>query len=252
MDSNTNIETYTWEDRTRVESHPQLEIGALHIWHRAVVPGDSDLESLYDVLSEDERTRAGRFAFEDHRSEFILSRGTLRVLLASYLGTRPDQLRFVYSTHGKPSLSQALSNFDLRFNVSHSGRKAVFAFVRGFEIGVDIEEIRADVDTRELAERLFSAREMEQLSTLTGESLHSAFFRCWTRKEAFIKAKGQGLSIPLREFDVSLLENEPAALLGTRPDPLEASRWSLHDLVFEVNYAGALAVERAVFRQPEL
>ncbi len=196
--------------------------------------------SLLELLSADEQERAQRYRFDQHRNEFILTRAALRILLGFYLGKSPEQLAFSYSAQGKPSLAKDAA--DLCFNVSHTHGLAALAFGRGCEIGVDVEKLRPECDATKLAQRFFSMSEREVISSLSGRPLHEAFFRCWTRKEAFIKAKGGGLSIPLDQFDVSVEEGRPAVLLGTRPDPSEASRWMLHDLPVKAGYAGALAV----------
>jgi|ERR1700722_6403878 4'-phosphopantetheinyl transferase len=216
----------------------------VHVWYRTLLRDIPNLGSFYDLLSADERERAGRYHFDRHRNEFILTRATLRILLASYLEKSPERFAFAYSAQGKPSLANETT--DLRFNVSHTvsltdGLSAL-AFARKREVGVDVEKIRPDCDAEKLAERFFSASERDYILRFTGHALDEAFFRCWTRKEAFIKAKGGGLSIPLDQFDVSIADNRPAALLATRPDPTEARRWRLHNLPVKAGYAAALAV----------
>jgi 4'-phosphopantetheinyl transferase len=216
----------------------------VHVWYRPLIQNIPNLNSFYDFLSTDERERASRYRFDRHRNEFILTRATLRILLASYLEKSPEQFAFAYSAQGKPSLAD--ESTDLHFNVSHtiSGGDglAALAFARKREVGVDVETIRPDCDAEKLAERFFSASERDYILRFSGDALKEAFFRCWTRKEAFIKAKGGGLSIPLNQFDVSIDQNQPAALLATRPDPAEARRWQLHSLPVKTGYAAALAV----------
>ena len=190
-------------------------------------------ESYLRTLAEDERVRANRFHFEQHRRHFVVARGFLRVLLARYLDTTPPAVRFAYGPYGKPLLAGESS---LRFNASHSGEWAVYAFVQDHEVGIDVEQIKEDFETEGIAERFFSAGEVETLNTLAAEERPAAFFRCWTRKEAYIKAIGSGLSHPLDSFDVTLAPGEPAAL--SRVEEL----WSLFDLDVATNYAGALAV----------
>jgi 4'-phosphopantetheinyl transferase len=244
MTSESNTKTFNWGDRAVSGTHPTLDDHDVHVWHRTVSTHESDLHLLEGLLSKDERARAERFVFEKHRSEFVLTRGTLRILVGSYLGIEPEQLRFAYSRHGKPSMMRTWPGFDLRFNVSHSAGRAVFAFVRGLDIGIDIEEIRMDIDTMDLAERFFSPNERERLRSLSGESLRRTFFRYWTRKEALIKANGQGLSIPLNEFDVCSSDQKPCVFRAIAPDPDDKSRWDLRDLTLHPNYAAALAIEK--------
>ncbi len=194
------------------------------------------------LLSEDEGARADKFRFEKGRNEFTITRGVLRSLLGSFLGVAPAELRFSYSAHGKPQLEGHFRNA-LEFNVSHSDGMAIVCLAQQSRLGVDIEKVRLDFEHPRIAERFFSDHEREQLRNLSPEEIPYAFFRCWTRKEAFIKALGEGLSHPLHQFDVELRANKPAALLSTRPDPDEASRWNLFDIPVPAGYLAALAME---------
>jgi 4'-phosphopantetheinyl transferase len=212
----------------------------LHIWHWEPARTQQELSDLWKVLSEDEQERAERYRFPKHRDEFVINRARLRSLLAGYLARLPRELVFDYAPHGKPYLRN--ESGDWRFNLSHTEGRAAFAITRAREVGIDIEQMRPQADARKIAERFFSVKERQSLHGLSREALDRAFFRCWTRKEAYIKARGEGLSIPLHQFDVSLAEGEPAALLGTRPDPNEAQRWILYDLPFPKGYAGAVAI----------
>jgi 4'-phosphopantetheinyl transferase len=198
---------------------------------------------MLSVLSADEHERAERFRFRKDREHFIAARGLLRILLGRYLDLPPRQLSFSYSPYGKPQLAGVSGGAALRFNVSHSHGIALYAVALGREIGVDVEYIRREVVGESIAEHFFSAREVASLRALPAEMQPQAFFNCWTRKEAFIKAIGEGLSFPLDEFDVSLVPDEPAALLNTRNGPLEAARWSLQALPVDEGYVAALAVE---------
>lgn len=126
--------------------------------------------------------------------------------------------------------------------MSHTDGLALLAFERKREVGVDVERIRPQLDARKLAERFFSVRERQYLESLSGDELYIAFCRCWTRKEAYVKARGDGLSLPVDQFDVSIEANDPHALLATRPDASEASRWTVRDLFTSPGYAAALAV----------
>lgn len=196
-------------------------------------------ENYLRTLAEDERTRANRFHFDQHRRHFVVARGFLRVLLARYLNTTPEAVRFAYGPYGKPILDRESS---LRFNASHSGDWAVYGFIRDHEVGIDVEQIKEDFGTEGIAERFFSPGEVQTLSALPEAEKAAAFFRCWTRKEAYIKAIGSGLSHPLDSFDVTLAPGQPAAL--SRVEEL----WSLFDLDVAPGYAGALAVESSGHR----
>jgi 4'-phosphopantetheinyl transferase len=206
-----------------------------------------DLEALcgeesrwLKVLSSDESTRASRYHFARDRQRFVASRAWLRIILASYLATDASSLIFSYSKKEKPSLSPAYTENGITFNVSHSGGIALLAFARRREIGVDVEEVRHNSDLEAIARRFFSAHEQKQLAALSNDEKVDAFFRCWTRKEAYIKATGDGLSLPLSQFDVSLVPAETNALLATRPDGSEAEKWLLREVTAGSGYVAAL------------
>ncbi len=208
------------------------------MWIRTLEVSPALERSCYELLSSEERERAARYRAGKPRDNFILTRGTLRSLVATCVGAKPQELSFRYSEYGKPLLD---GSFDLRFNVSHTDGLALIALGKTREIGVDVEKITAAPDFKKLAARFFSARERDSLEQLSGEELPTAFFRCWTRKEAYVKARGEGLSLPLHQFDVSVAPSETQALLATRPDPAEASRWALQDLPVSNGYVAALA-----------
>ncbi len=191
------------------------------------------------LLSTDERQRAERFHFERDRRRFVVGRGLLRTVLGRYLQVSPDCLQFRYGPQGKPALA---GGNGLHFNVSHSGELALYAVALEREVGVDIERIASLKEVDDLAERCFSERENIVLRSLPAERRQQAFYTCWTRKEAYLKATGKGLSLPLDQFDVSVLPEEPAALLNTRPVAEEAARWSLASLEPHPDYMAALAV----------
>jgi 4'-phosphopantetheinyl transferase len=223
---------------------PSLTIDDVHVWRIALEMSETMLARLREILAEDERRRAERFHFEKDRRHFTAGRGALRILLARYLARRPEEVRFVYSNYGKPRLADSDNGDHLRFNLTHSHGLALLAITRGRDIGVDVERLRdMERDGEPLAERFFSPREAAVLRSLPPELRREAFFHCWTCKEAYIKANGKGLSLPLDQFDVSLHPAEPAALLATHHDPMEARRWSLRSLDPGEGYVGALAVE---------
>ena len=221
-----------------------LEDNGVHVWCASLKQTAAELEHLHRVLSREEIERANRFHFARDRNHFIAARGLLRTTLGRYLEADSAELRFCYSPNGKPDLAPEFALGDLRFNLSHSGEIVLFAITRGRRIGVDVEKIRTDFETEHVAERFFSLAESSRLRALPAEQKHEAFFACWTRKEAYVKATGDGLSLPLDQFDVSVAPGEPAVLQNTRPDPAEARRWYLQALKVEPGYAAALAVER--------
>lgn len=231
-------------------SHPDFHIGTsltlpddeVHLWRidlSAVAPAEKRWQ---EILSPDERTRAARFHFERDRQHFTATRGLLRTILANYVGAGPADLVFRYSEKDKPSLDPHSSHDPVEFNVSHSGTAALLAFARGRALGVDIEIVRDDFDSAALAHRFFSRHEQSQLAALDPSEKYSGFFRCWTRKEAYIKAVGTGLSLPLDQFDVSLHPADEHALLATRPEASEAAEWSLREVPAGDGYVGALCV----------
>jgi 4'-phosphopantetheinyl transferase len=211
----------------------------VHLWRRRLDASAEELSAYYPLLSSEEQERALRFRVERRRTEFVLTRGTLRTLLAQYLGITPQEVQFRYEVRGKPALE---GESGLCFNVSHTDGLALMAFVMRRTIGIDVENLVRGVDAQRLAERFFSERERQVLRPLRGDELQAAFFRCWTRKEAYIKAKGDGLSLALHEFDVSIVEQDRDALLATRPDPTEAARWTVCDVPMGTGYVAAVAV----------
>jgi 4'-phosphopantetheinyl transferase len=220
-----------------------LSRSEVHVWRASLDQPAGVVGRLRGTLAEDERVRAARFHFEKDRVRFVVARGALRAILGRYLRAPPGHIQFHYSTYGKPSLAAEFAASGLDFNVSHSHSLALLAFARGRALGVDIEHLRAGAAERQIAERFFSAREVSALCGLPDAQQPRAFFECWTRKEAYIKARGEGLSFPLAEFDVSLRPDEPAALLCVRGDEREAERWTLRALDVAPDYAAALVAE---------
>ena len=220
---------------------PSLAVGTVHVWRIALNQDDERLEGFRRTLEAGELDRAGRFHFDKHRRHFIVARGFLRSVVARYLGSQPEVLRFEYGAYGKPALG---SGHTLRFNLSHSNEIALLAVALDAELGVDVEHIRADFASEDIAQRYFSRAEVEVFNTLPPSERVAAFFRCWTRKEAYIKAIGKGLSQALDAFDVTLAPDASPALLRAEAD--DASRWFLADVDVGEGYAGALIVERPV------
>lgn len=219
---------------------PPLDAGSLHVWAVPLDEPPERVQSLARVLSADEAERARRFRFPIHRCRFIVARGVLRHLLARYTGETPGALTFRYGSRGKPDLP---SHPHLHFNLSHSGGMALVGVTRLGPVGVDVEQVRTFEDMEEIARRFFSPREFGRLSTLPSEVRPEAFFNCWTRKEAYVKAVGEGLALPLDCFDVSLAPGEAPRFLAFR-DPAESpDRWSLYHLQPAPGYVGAVALE---------
>lgn len=224
---------------------PSLSSGEVDVWLVRLEPSADQEKKFLDTLEFDERSRADRFHFAEDRRQFVVARGFLRLVVSRYLETSAEQLRFCYGTYGKPALDGVHRSSQLRFNMSHSHGVAIYALTYGREIGVDVEYIRDDFTSEEIARHFFSPFEVETLCALPPEDRVTAFFKCWTRKEAYIKATGRGLSQPLDGFDVTLAPGEPAALLRTDEDLQASAHWFLFDLLVGNDYAAALAVEGA-------
>jgi len=195
------------------------------------------------LLSAAERRRASRFAFDCDRRRFVLARAQLRRLLAARLATRPEAVELVYGVHGKPALAPPFVTSDLRFNLSHSNDLVVYAFSRRCEIGIDVEAVRAMRDADDIAARFFSGWENRAYRSLHSRDKPLGFFHCWTRKEAFVKALGDGLSYPLDRFDVSLAPGEPARLRRLERAPGDERRWHMDSFSPAPGFVGAIVTE---------
>jgi 4'-phosphopantetheinyl transferase len=202
------------------------------------------LQRLAALLSVAERARAGRFKFEDHRRRYIVARGRLRSLLAERLDTAPESIEIACGSRGKPMLGGRFFECGLHFNVSHSENVAVYAFADRREIGIDIEAVREIRDMDSIAARVFSAREHEAYLNLEASKRALGFFNCWTRKEAFVKALGDGLRYPLDSFEVSLAPGQQAKLLRVEDMPGDSCAWTLDDFTFGNNYVGAVVAQK--------
>jgi 4'-phosphopantetheinyl transferase len=216
-----------------------LERREVHLWAIQLDASDEDLTRCSSCLSVEEHNRAERFRFDRHRRDFMISHGVLRMLLSGYSETSPAGIKFSYGSKGKPALEDVTCS--VRFNMSHSGRMAVYAFTTGCQVGVDVEQVRPVSDMEDIAVRFFSSEETAELKEVPEANRTQGFFNCWTRKEAFIKAVGDGLSLPLDAFHVSLKPSEPARLLSLAGDAQAAILWTLHHFVPARDYIGAVA-----------
>jgi 4'-phosphopantetheinyl transferase len=201
---------------------------------------ENNLARAFSWLSPDEVERADRFRFDQHRRAFVLGRAVLRALVASYLRIAPEEASFNYGPKGKPALCGTDS---LSFNVSNSGDLAAYAFTSDCEIGVDIEHSRRLVEIEGIARRFFAAEEVTELMGLSEGQRHDGFFNCWTRKEAYIKAVGDGLSVPLDSFQVTLQPGVPARMVALDGSSSAAQRWTLRAFTPAPDYAGAIAYQ---------
>ncbi len=225
-----------------------LPEGAIHVWRVALDAPQTTVEEATGLLSEEEARRASRFVFPRDRRRYIVAHSALRSILASYLAVPPTTLHFRSGAQGKPYLaghSQSRQHpLPLHFNLAHSGEMALVACVWGQEVGVDVEEVRPMPDLAAIAARFFAPGERQALLALPPEEQTLAFFTCWTRKEAYMKAVGAGLGYPLDQFEVTLGPGVPARFLSIGGDAEEAARWGLAALAPAAGYVGALAVRQ--------
>ena len=220
----------------------RLSESEVHVWRASLKQPVSVVQNLQQVLMTEEVTRARRFYFEKDSHHFIVARGLLRTILGRYIDRDPRHLRFCYNSYGKPSLDFPSKESELNFNLSRSYELVLYVFTYFRQVGIDVEYLRSDVDFEQLAKHTFSPYEYAMFHALPEAMKRESFFNQWTCKEAYIKAKGKGLSIPLDQFDISLSSDEPVMLLHSREDSQETTRWSLRTLAPAPGYAGALAV----------
>jgi len=224
-------------------SKSKLSIDDVHIWCTSLLQSGRCFRLLQRIISDDERQRVEGMRFERDRRRLIIGRGLLRMITSYYLGEEPSKLQFQYGHHGKPYLRDSSGNKSLHFNLAHSNEMALYAFTRSIEMGIDIEYIRDLPDAEQIARSTFSPLENMMLHDLPAHQKQEAFFNCWVRKEAFIKAIGDGLYHSLDRFDVTLSPGEPAQLLRIDGDTEKASRWFIKSLAPARGYAAAIAVE---------
>jgi 4'-phosphopantetheinyl transferase len=225
---------------------PAIWQNEVHIWR---APLDVPWSWTFDeALSLEDRTRADRFKFESDRRKFCAARASLRLILSRYLGVKPGRLQLETGEFGKPFLADKNVAQGLRFNLSHSHQLALISITRDREVGVDIEFMRSDFVTDEVAGHFFSAAEVEEFRTVAPGLRTRAFFNVWTRKEAYIKARGEGLYCPLDRFDVSVGPERPAMLMESRIDPADRQRWIFNDIFAGDRYAATVAVEKSFSR----
>jgi 4'-phosphopantetheinyl transferase len=224
----------------------------VHVWHVDLIAWEKAAGSLFELLDSQERERAARFKFPGPRNQFVISRALLRRALGRYLGIEAREVRFRTTANGKPELAAESGlrlddhrNDDLRFNLSHTEGVTVFAIARHRQVGVDVERIRMDTNAMELAERFFSHPEVQWLRSQPASEQIPAFFSCWTGKEAYIKAHGEGLSMPLSSFGVLPASAGASSKLQLEvyDHPEETRRWSIWQLELGSGLRAALAVE---------
>ena len=236
-----------WPKRRRPEP---MDTHRIDLWWISVSAHRHRLDALKNLLTDEERRRADRYLFEKDHDVFVIARGSMRELIGAYLGRDAKGIRFSYGRKGKPSVAlPSGGRLDLRFNLSHSKGAILLGVLLGHEIGVDVEYMRPLLDGAGIARRYFSPAECRALAEVSIERQKEAFFNGWTRKEAFIKATGEGLSRPLHSFDVELRPGRPARLMGLRSSASSAEKWEIRDIAPpEEGYRAAFCVEAAPWR----
>jgi 4'-phosphopantetheinyl transferase len=235
-----NSQPDNWRPQRQAD---QLRLSEVHLWNVSLDTFSEKSGYFRSTLSADEKERADRFLKNEDRERYTITRGALRSLLGAYLAIEPREVEFAYNTLGKPSLVGMGSQVALNFSVSHSGAQALLGFARGRRIGVDLERLSADADVLELAERYFSSNEFETLRLLTAEMQHEAFYCGWTRKEAYLKARGEGIVFGLERVEVSLVPGERTIIKKVSDDPNVSENWILEHLLPAPNYIAAVAAE---------
>jgi len=227
-----------WVTLSGNPSQLRLAENDVHVW-RADLDLDPPLVDRFSAhLSGEEKARADRFVFPLDRNRFTVARSILRELLGAYLQLPPAKVSIKASPRGKPALHTEPGLVDVRFNLSHADGLALYAFTWRREVGIDVEKIQPEFATEGRGEQYFSARERHGLQAIPSEFRSEAFFLCWTRKEAYIKARGEGLYIPLDSFDVTITPNEAAVLTS-----IDSDQWKLHSFYPRPGFVGALVVE---------
>jgi 4'-phosphopantetheinyl transferase len=221
-------------------NHPSLEPHEVHIWRISLLASQAQLEQLRMLLSDDELERADRFRFERHRRRFITGRAVVRILLGRYTNRPPEALVFSYNSQGKPSLKDVGS---LEFNFTNSSDLALLCVARQTQLGIDLEHLGRHADYAGIVNRFFAEREVEELFSLPESRRHAAFLTGWTRKEAYIKALGTGLSLPLDRFVVTIDPEVAPALLSADDRTDEPDRWMFRHMEPEPGYVASLVVE---------
>ena len=221
----------------------QLKESKIHVWRADVRVSAPVLSRLKNTLWSDEVATAERFRFRKDRDRYITTRGVLRVLLGLYLNIEPDNVRFGYGRRGKPFLEGSSAEKRISFNISHSGDLALFGFSKDREIGVDVERIRDDISDAEISERVFSASECARLRSTPPQLRVQEFFRYWTCKEAYIKARGDGLQLPLNRFEVLAGPKERFAKISIKDPSAADLPWYVQRLAPGAGYAGAVAAQ---------
>jgi len=224
-------------------THPALAGDEIHVWCAGLDKPVSDLHAFAGLLSESERKRADRFLLDRDRHRFIVRHGLLRMILGRYLNMDPAHLAFTYESRGKPMVCLPDDTPPFQFNLSHSNGLALIGATRQAALGVDVEQVRFVPEADQIAAKFFSPQESAVLNAIPEEQKMEAFFNCWTRKEAYLKATGEGIADALPRIEVSLTPGQPARLSKINGNAFTASLWRLSGLAPAPGFVGALAIK---------
>jgi 4'-phosphopantetheinyl transferase len=218
-----------------------MHTGTIDIWTIPLDSADHPLDESLALLSEDERSQANRFAFPEIKRRYVLAHAGLRIVLAEYIPEKPGAMRFEINAFGKPALAQGTTHGNIQFNLSHSGELALVAVTRDRPIGVDVEWIKPLADHLKIASRYFAADELDALKNVSASKSQEAFIQLWTGKEAFIKARGEGLNVPFSQFSLATLIEHPGRTSTRVRLPGDRTDWSVYRLKLVDGYLGAVA-----------
>ena len=221
----------------------QLQENEVQIWKLKLPQQANFVAQSYHLLSEDEKNRAEKYKFNEDRDNFISSRGVLRIIAGKYLDVSPESIKFSYSSYGKPFLSLTEYPIRVNFNLSDTKGLVLYAFTLKNEIGIDVESLHKIMDMAAVASRFFSINEVQRLKHVALAKRDDAFLSCWTLKEAYIKAIGEGLSCPLDQFEMAFTEGQKPSLLYSQWDENEKERWQMYRIQAPEGYIASLAVE---------
>ena len=233
---NSNEKVMSW-------SNFRLANAKVHVWHASLEQPADVVQKLEGFLSNEERQQAEAFRYQEHRQSFVISRGILRNLLSRYTNIQPKQIQLKYTLTGKPFLANWGETKDIFFNLSHTGLLVLYAISWGRQVGIDVECIRPMEKMDRLAGRIFSPKEYSRFQRVNKEARLIAFYNCLTRKEAFLKARGDGIYFPPQSVEVSFEPGYSARILRLAGSEEEAKQWSMHDIKTWDGYAAALVVE---------
>ena len=227
---------------------PPLSQDEIHVWASCLDVAPTASAVFGASLSEGERMRAKKFRFQQHKSRFIVGRGLLRAIMSHYLQVEPARVEFKYNLQGKPELTRPFDSSGIHFNLAHSEDLALFTVTTIGPVGIDVERIQANKDARELVKWFCSPCEQELFENLAPQEKQLAFFNLWTRKEAFLKATGEGIAQLLSQVEVAFQPGKPARFIAVSGDSERASRWSVRDLSLGPDFAAAVAIQAKNFR----